>query len=76
MPRTTLQLEDDAVEMARAHAARHRLTLGEAVSSLIRQGAERPMLTAERNGFRVLRLTRQSPTVTAAQIDKLLNELP
>jgi hypothetical protein len=76
MPRTTLQLEDDAVEMAKEHAARHRLTLGQAVSSLIRQGAERPMLTTERNGFRVLRLTRRSPTVTAAQIDKLLNELP
>lgn len=76
MPRTTLQLEDDAMKVAKAHAARHRITLGQAVSTLVRQGAERPMVTVERNGFRVLRLNRRSPTVTAAQVDKLLDELP
>jgi len=64
------------MEVARAHAARHRTTLGQAVSTLVRQGAERPMVTVERNGFRVLRLDRRSPTVTAAQVDKLLDELP
>jgi hypothetical protein len=76
VPRTTLQLEDDAIEVAKAHAARHRMTLGQAVSVLVRQGAERPMLTVERNGFRVLRLDPRSPTVTAAQVDKLLDEMP
>ena len=76
MPRTTLQLEDDAFLVAKAHAARHRITLGQAVSTLVRQGAERPMVTVERNGFRVLQLDRRSPRVTALQIDKLLDELP
>ena len=76
MPRTTLQLEDDAMKVAQAHAARHRVTLGQAVSTLVRHGAERPMVTVERNGFRVLRLDRRSPTVTAAQVDKLLDEMP
>jgi hypothetical protein len=76
VPRTTLQLEDDAIEVAKAHAARHRITLGQAVSDLVRQGAERPMLTVERNGFRVLRLDPRSPKVTAAQVDELLDELP
>ena len=32
MPRTTLQLEDDAMKVAQAHAHRHKLTLGQAVS--------------------------------------------
>ena len=76
MPRTTLQLEDDAMRVAKAHASRHRTTLGQAVSTLVRQGAERPMVTIERNGFRVLQLDRRSPRVTAAQVGKLLDEQP
>jgi len=75
MPRTTLQLEDEAIELAKAHAARHRMTLGEAVSTLVKQGAARPVVTIERNGLRVLRLDAKSPTVTAAAVERLLDEL-
>jgi len=60
------------MEVAQAHAARYRITLGQAVSTLVRRGAERSMVTMERNGFRVLRLDRRSPTVTAAQVGTLL----
>jgi hypothetical protein len=35
MPRTTLQLEGDAIATAKAHARRHGMTLGEAVSDLV-----------------------------------------
>jgi len=76
MARTTLQLEDDAIEVAKAHATRHRITLGQAVSTLIRQGAARPMVTMDRNGLRVVQLDRRSPIVTAAHVKKLLDELP
>ncbi len=76
MPRTTLQLEDDAMDVARAHAQRHRLTLGQAVSELVRKAAERPLLTEERSGLRVLRLNRRSPQVTAARVDELREDLP
>ena len=76
MPRTTLQLENDAMKVAKAHATRHRLTLGQAVSELVRQGAERPLLTQERSGLRVVRLNRGSPKVTAALVDNLHDELP
>ena len=76
MPRTTLQLEDDAMKAAKAHAQRHRLTLGQAVSELVRKAAERPLATDERTGLRVLRLNRRSPKVTAAQIDRLREDLP
>ena len=64
------------MRVAKAHASRHRTTLGQAVSTLVRQGAERPMVTIERNGFRVLQLDRRSPRVTAAQVGKLLDEQP
>ena len=76
MPRTTLQLEDDAIRVAKAHAQRHRLTLGQAVSELVRKAAERPLVTEERSGLRVLRLDRRSPKVTAARVDQLREELP
>jgi hypothetical protein len=76
MPRTTVQLEDEAITLAKAYAARHRITLGEALSTLVKQGAARPVVTVEKNGLRVLRLDRQSPRVTAAAINRLLDERP
>jgi hypothetical protein len=76
MPRTTLQLEDDAMTVAKVHAERHRVTLGQAVSELVRRGAERPLVTDERSGLRVLRLNRRSPKVTAARVDQLREDLP
>ena len=76
MPRTTLQLEDDATKVAKAHAERHRLTLGQAVSELVRRAAERPLVTEDRSGLRVVRLNRRSPKVTAAHVDQLRDDLP
>jgi hypothetical protein len=76
MPRTTLQLEDDAMRVAKAHAERHRLSLGEAVSELVRKAAERPLVTEDRNGLRVLRLNRRSPRVSTALVDRLREDLP
>ena len=73
MPRTTLQLEADAIKIAKAYAARHRVRLGQAVSALVRRGAKRSIETVERNGFRVRGLDRRSPRVTAAQVDALLD---
>ena len=64
------------MKVAKAHAQRHRLTLGQAVSELVRKGAERPLVTEERGGLRVLRLSRRSPKVTAARVDQLREDLP
>ncbi len=64
------------MKVAKAHAARHRVTLGQAVSELVRQAAERPLVTEERSGLRVVRLNRRSPKVTAALVDHLRDDLP
>jgi hypothetical protein len=64
------------MRVAKMHAARHRMTLGAAVSELVRQAAERPLETTDRHGLRVVRLSRRSPTVTAALVDRLRDELP
>jgi uncharacterized protein YbbK (DUF523 family) len=76
VPRTTLKIEDDALEAAKAHAARHRLTLGQAVSDLVRQGADRPLVTEGRSGLRVVLLNRRSPKVTTVLVDRLRDDLP
>jgi len=76
MPRTTLNLENDALRVAKVHASRHRISLGEAVSELVRQAADRPLVTAARNGLTVVRLGRHSPKVTTTLVDKLSDELP
>lgn len=75
MARTTVQLEDDALKLAKAHASRYRLTLGEAVSESVRQAADRPLVTDARNGLQVARLSRRSPTVTTALVN-ILRDLP
>ena len=74
--RTTLSLDDDALAAARELARRHRLTLGKAVSELVRRGARQPLLTREVNGFAVVVLPEDSPRVTAEQVRRLLEELP
>ena len=74
--RTTLAIEDDALEVARRLARRRHLTLGQAVSELVRRGARQPLVTAERNGLAVVQLPPGTPTVLAATVDELLDELP
>ena len=64
------------MKVAKAHAQRHQLTLGQAVSDLVRKAVERPLVTEERSGLRVLRLSRRSPKVTAARVDQLREDLP
>jgi hypothetical protein len=76
MPRTTVQIEDDALEVAKVHASRHHLTLGEAISELVRLAADRPLVTDARNGLQVMHLSRRSPKVTAALVEILRDDLP
>jgi hypothetical protein len=74
MARTTLQLEDDALKAAKAHAARHQISLGQAVSALVRRGLERPFQTTERNGIHVFQAIGMAPKITDEQVAELLDE--
>jgi len=74
--RTTLALSDDALELARKLARRRRVSLGEAVSELVRRGAQLPVPTTQRQGLTVVRLPKGSSPVTAAAIEDLLEEVP
>jgi hypothetical protein len=64
------------MKVAKAHAQRHRLTLGQAVSDLVKKAIERPLVTEERSGLRILRLNGRSPKVTAARVDALREDVP
>jgi hypothetical protein len=74
--RTTLAITDDALELARKLARQKQVSLGEAVSELVRRGARLPVPTTERQGLTVVRLPKGSSRVTAAAIQDLLEELP
>jgi hypothetical protein len=74
--RTTLSIGDDALALARKLARQKRVTLGAAVTELVRRGAQLPMPTTERHGLTVVRLPAGSARVTVAAVDALLDELP
>jgi hypothetical protein len=40
MPRMTLMIEEDAMKLAKAYAARRRLTLGQVMTSVVDQLSE------------------------------------
>ena len=52
------------------------MTLGQAVSELVRRGAHRPVPTTERHGLTLIRLPEQTTPVTVASVDELLDDLP
>jgi hypothetical protein len=46
------------------------------INKLVRWTADRPLVTDIRNGLHVVRLSRRSPKVTTAQVNKLRKQLP
>lgn len=76
MGRTTLHIEDDALKMAKCHASRRGLTLGQAVSELVRRGADRPLILEEREGLYIPKLTGRSAKITSELVNRLREELP
>lgn len=74
MPRTTLTLDADVLKSARDHARRHRTTLGEATSQLMRRGLQQPLVTSESNGLHVVRLPRDSPKVPSSRVKALQDD--
>ncbi len=71
--RTTLSLDDDVVDIARDYAAVKNLSLGAAVSDLVRKGIEAPPPMRMRNGIAVLDLPPDSPRVTSERVKEVLD---
>lgn len=75
--RTTLNLADDALIAAQTLARRQQISLGEAVSELVRRGASAPAGPTARSADAPLRgrfalLPRRDETLTAEHIRALM----
>lgn len=69
--RTTLNLDDDALTMAKQYARNRSVGLGKAVSDLVRRGINAPRATKIVNGLHVADLPENSPRVTTKKVREL-----
>jgi hypothetical protein len=77
MMRTTLAIDDDVLEAARAMAERERRTVGQIVSDLARQGLKRPEpVFKTRNGVPLLPTEGRTGVVTLELVNALRDEAP
>jgi hypothetical protein len=72
--RTTLNLDDDVVELLKGYAETRSLALGRAASELVRRGLEAPVQTRLVNGFHTVVLSENSAKVTSETIKQLLED--
>jgi len=73
--RTTLDVDDDVLQVVRELAANRRRTIGEVVSELVRQALAPTGRQAVRNGVRLLeRRRRGAPKPTMALVNRLRDE--
>ena len=69
--RTTLTLDDDVAELSARQAKLRGVSLGKAVSDLVRRGLNAPTPSADKNGLTVFQLPADSPTVTTDDVRRL-----
>jgi hypothetical protein len=69
--RKTLRLDDDVFEMVRGYPTSHSLTLGKAVSDLVRRALRPPMRTRTVNGFQVIDVPPDTPLITTSRVKEL-----
>jgi Family of unknown function (DUF6364) len=69
--RTTLSLDDDILEQAKRYAEDRSLSLGKAVSELVRRALTTPRPTRTVNGLQVFDLPVDSPRITTKRVLEL-----
>jgi hypothetical protein len=72
--RTTLNLDDDVLELLKDYAENRSVALGKAASELVRRGLEAPVQTRMVNGFHAVVLPVNSQKVTSEKITQLLED--
>jgi hypothetical protein len=73
--RTTLNLDDDVVEMVRQYSEARSVALGKAASELVRKGFTTPTPTRVVNGLVVFELPPDSPRITSERVKQLQSEM-
>jgi hypothetical protein len=69
--RTTINLDDDVLQVVKRYAEARSLALGKAVSQLVRRGLDAPLKTRTVNGLVIFDLPAGGPVVTTEQVKKL-----
>jgi len=73
--RTTLSLDDDLLPLVKTYAETREISIGRAVSELVRRGLGAPLRTRVVNGFHVVELPEGTPPVSMEHISKIEEEL-
>jgi len=73
--RTTLNLDDDVMQMIRQYSEVRSLALGKAASELLRRGFSTPTPTKVLNGILVFDVPPDNPPITVEKIKELESEL-
>jgi hypothetical protein len=73
--RTTLNLDDDALQLLREYSENRSLALGKAASELMRRGASAPVPTHIVNGFVVFDIPPGGPKISSERVKELESEL-
>jgi hypothetical protein len=74
--RTTLAIDDDVLEQAKAIARQRHVSVGEVMSDLARRALRRPPPAASRNGVPLLPASNPKAVVTLEAVNALRDELP
>jgi hypothetical protein len=74
--RTTLAIDDDVLDAAKAIARHKNATVGKVVSELARNSLRPAIGAAERNGIRLLPVRRPDAVVTLEIVNALRDEAP
>jgi hypothetical protein len=73
--RTTLNLDDDVLEMVKQYSDERSMPMGKAVSQLVRRALHTPLPTRTVNGIQVFVLPPGSPPVDPELIKRLADEI-
>jgi hypothetical protein len=69
--RTTLNLDDEVLEVVTRYARLRSISLGQAVSRLVRLGLDSKKPTRIVNGIRVFDLPKNSPRICSSRVRSL-----
>jgi hypothetical protein len=72
--RTTIALDDEMFDLVRRQAKQRGVSLGRAVSDLIRRGLNAPAEAEQKNGVVMFKLPSDSPEITTERVRRLESE--
>ena len=73
--RTTLNIEDEALDKLKKYAEDRRISLGQAASDLINRGADATPRLKTKGGWALLESPKNAPPLTTEYVKQLQEEL-